>query len=174
MKSRPTAIVVECSKDERVWVRHAAKLRGMSLPEYVKQAINTSLRREGVDGLGSTEGREQRLIFQALAIETILREAGIGPCSLGEGVRKLLNQRDAAIEKLNGDYVRRAQAILTPIDPFNVPREALVWRCHALKQALREYGKHKPGCASGWRASTGSSEIGPCDCGLDAALKDTP
>lgn len=42
-------------------------------------------------------------------------------------------------------------------------RDAIVVR-------LASFCKHKPGCASGWRASTGSSQIGPCDCGLDAAI----
>jgi hypothetical protein len=36
--------------------------------------------------------------------------------------------------------------------------------------ALATYGKHKAGCASGWRAATGSSQIGPCDCGFAAAI----
>lgn len=46
------------------------------------------------------------------------------------------------------------------------------WRVQRdeLLAALATYGKHKPGCASGWRAETGSSRIGPCDCGLAAAF----
>src|SRR3990167_5068086 len=36
--------------------------------------------------------------------------------------------------------------------------------------ALATYGKHKPGCAARWRAATGSSQLGPCDCGLAAAI----
>lgn len=39
-----------------------------------------------------------------------------------------------------------------------------------LLTALLTFGKHKPGCASGWRAATGSSQIGTCDCGLGAAI----
>lgn len=50
----------------------------------------------------------------------------------------------------------------------------LLDRIETLEQALLQYGKHKPGCACQWRAATGSSAIGPCDCGLDAALKGTP
>lgn len=54
-----------------------------------------------------------------------------------------------------------------------------VWRLHAeaiaaQREALLTYGKHKPGCTSGWRAATGSSEVGPCDCGLAAALDAFP
>lgn len=37
--------------------------------------------------------------------------------------------------------------------------------------ALLRYGRHEPGCASQWRAATGSSQIGPCDCGLSAAIE---
>jgi hypothetical protein len=44
-------IVIQCSLDERRWVEHAASLRGLSLFQYVKEAINASLRREGVDAV---------------------------------------------------------------------------------------------------------------------------
>lgn len=46
-----TEIVVNCTKDERDWVRHAARLRRLSLAEYVKQAINRALRHDGVDAV---------------------------------------------------------------------------------------------------------------------------
>lgn len=39
-----------------------------------------------------------------------------------------------------------------------------------LREALTEYGQHRIGCRSKWRAKTGSSDIGPCDCGLDDAI----
>jgi len=48
---------------------------------------------------------------------------------------------------------------------------ALTRERDALRAALVLYGKHKPGCASGWRAATGSSQIGPCDCGLDQVIE---
>jgi hypothetical protein len=44
-------LVVFCSKDEAVYLQHAAGLRGLSVSEYVKQAINASLLREGVDAV---------------------------------------------------------------------------------------------------------------------------
>lgn len=39
------------TKDERDWVKHAARLRNLTLREYIIQAINASLRREGVDAV---------------------------------------------------------------------------------------------------------------------------
>jgi hypothetical protein len=42
---------IACTDEELDWVRHAAKLRGLSLVEYVKRAINASLQREGVDAV---------------------------------------------------------------------------------------------------------------------------
>lgn len=38
-------------QQERSWVRHAAKLRGISLQEYVKRAINAALVKQGVDAI---------------------------------------------------------------------------------------------------------------------------
>jgi hypothetical protein len=35
---------------------------------------------------------------------------------------------------------------------------------------LAAFGKHGRGCASGWRAATGASQIGECDCGFIAAI----
>ena len=39
----------------------------------------------------------------------------------------------------------------------------------ALLVALAQFGQHRPGCASQWRAATGSRQSGPCDCGFLAA-----
>jgi predicted DNA binding CopG/RHH family protein len=50
-RKAPTRIVIRASEDELDWVKHAASLRQMSLAEYVKRAINTQLRREGVDAV---------------------------------------------------------------------------------------------------------------------------
>jgi len=44
-------IVMRVSEDEREWVKHAAALRGLSLTEYIKRAVNASLCREGVDAV---------------------------------------------------------------------------------------------------------------------------
>jgi len=42
---------VPMTAEELDWVRHAAKLRHVSTVEYVRQAINTRLRHEGVDAV---------------------------------------------------------------------------------------------------------------------------
>lgn len=42
---------VQMTADERNWVRHAADLRHLPIEEYVKRAINTQLRHEGVDAV---------------------------------------------------------------------------------------------------------------------------
>lgn len=44
-------IAIDASDEEADWIRHAAKLRGLSMSEYIKRAINASLRREGVDAV---------------------------------------------------------------------------------------------------------------------------
>ena len=44
-------IVVNATVDEYDWVKHAASLVHLSLAEYVKRAINASLRKEGVDAV---------------------------------------------------------------------------------------------------------------------------
>lgn len=44
-------IPIVVSLDEYDWVKHAASLRGLSVAEYVKRAINAQLRREGVDAV---------------------------------------------------------------------------------------------------------------------------
>ena len=45
------SITITLTKEEREWVAHAARLCRVSLREYVIQAINTRLRREGVDAV---------------------------------------------------------------------------------------------------------------------------
>jgi hypothetical protein len=45
----PLEIIV--TDDEAAQVRHAARLRHLSTGEYIKRAINASLRREGVDAV---------------------------------------------------------------------------------------------------------------------------
>lgn len=44
-------IAIAVDAEEYRWVKHAASLRHVSLAEYVKQAINASLRKEGVDAV---------------------------------------------------------------------------------------------------------------------------
>ena len=44
-------IVITMTKNEREWIQHAARLRHLSLREYVVRSINASLRREGVDAV---------------------------------------------------------------------------------------------------------------------------
>ena len=50
---------------------------------------------------GGVAGRVDvaRLVAQAHAISSLLSEAGVGPCSLPEGVRLLMNDRDQLKEK---------------------------------------------------------------------------
>lgn len=49
--NRRVSLGVRVTIMEMDWIAHAAKLRHMSFDEYVKQAINESLRREGVDAV---------------------------------------------------------------------------------------------------------------------------
>jgi uncharacterized protein (DUF1778 family) len=44
-------LILRVSADELDWVKHAASLKSQTLAEYVKRAINASLRREGVDAV---------------------------------------------------------------------------------------------------------------------------
>lgn len=44
-------VPIPMTAEERDWVKHAARLRGLSAVEYVRRAINMSLRREGVDAV---------------------------------------------------------------------------------------------------------------------------
>jgi predicted HicB family RNase H-like nuclease len=50
-------LIIRVNDTELSWVQHAAKLRHMSLAEYVRQAINASLRKEGVDAVLLRERR---------------------------------------------------------------------------------------------------------------------
>ena len=49
--SNEARLKVWMTDEEFEWVKHAANLRHVSLAEYVKRAINASLRREGVDAV---------------------------------------------------------------------------------------------------------------------------
>lgn len=53
MRHKPTdaRLIIRATKDEVDWVKHAADLRGLSMAEYVKRAINAQLQREGVDAV---------------------------------------------------------------------------------------------------------------------------
>ncbi len=51
---------VRVSAEELDWVQHAASLRALSLSEYVREAINARLRREGVDAVLLRERTEER------------------------------------------------------------------------------------------------------------------
>lgn len=44
-------IVIKATEEEYDWVCHAAKLRGLSLQEFVKRAINATLVKQGVDAV---------------------------------------------------------------------------------------------------------------------------
>jgi uncharacterized protein (DUF1778 family) len=46
-----TRLIIRATKEEVDYVKHAASLRGLSMAEYVKRAINASLRRQGVDAV---------------------------------------------------------------------------------------------------------------------------
>jgi hypothetical protein len=58
--SRPHRLSVAASRDEYEWVLHAAKLRHMSAAEYIRRAINASLRREGVDAVLFRESADEQ------------------------------------------------------------------------------------------------------------------
>jgi hypothetical protein len=44
-------LVIRASAEELAWVRHAARLRHLSMAEYVKRAINAALCQQGVDAV---------------------------------------------------------------------------------------------------------------------------
>lgn len=44
-------LILRATQDELRQVKHAASLRGLSMAEYVKRAINHSMMREGVDAV---------------------------------------------------------------------------------------------------------------------------
>lgn len=58
-RTKNDRIIIRTTVEEREWVTHAASLRGLSLAEYVRRAINVSLRHEGVDAVLFLE-RERR------------------------------------------------------------------------------------------------------------------
>lgn len=47
----PAGIAIFDSREESDWVKHAARLRGMSWREYVRRAVNERLQRDGVDAV---------------------------------------------------------------------------------------------------------------------------
>ena len=53
MKSRRDFVTLEVlvKRDELDWLKHASKLRRLSVSEYVKRAVNTQLCKEGVDAV---------------------------------------------------------------------------------------------------------------------------
>ncbi len=53
-------ISIDASKEEADWVRHAAKLHGVNVSEYVKRAINAALRKQGVDAVLFAERDDKR------------------------------------------------------------------------------------------------------------------
>lgn len=57
---RMVYLSVYCMEEEREWVKHAAKLRGLSMAEYVKRAVNAALIRDGVDAYLFAEKDEPR------------------------------------------------------------------------------------------------------------------
>lgn len=82
----------------------------------------------------------------------------------------LLREENARLTQERDEASRRADVEADGALEANDRWGAAEGRIVALRAALATYGQHKRGCASKWRAATGSSEIGPCDCGLDAAL----
>jgi hypothetical protein len=48
---RSKFIEIRTTNDEYEWVEHAAKLCGLDVDQYVRQAINVALQRQGVDAV---------------------------------------------------------------------------------------------------------------------------
>jgi hypothetical protein len=44
-------LLIRATREELEWLRHAARLRHLPVSEYVKEALNARLRREGVDAV---------------------------------------------------------------------------------------------------------------------------
>ena len=44
-------LMIACAASEMDWLRHAARLRGVSVAEYVLEAVNVRLCKEGVDAV---------------------------------------------------------------------------------------------------------------------------
>ena len=61
----------------------------------------------------SAEVGLQRHIEQAHAIASLLSEAGVGPCSLPEGVRLLMNDRDRLADALAAERIETAHLRVT-------------------------------------------------------------
>lgn len=57
---KPARFNMKASADELDWLKHAASLRNLSMSEYVRQAINARLRREGVDAVLFREKDDER------------------------------------------------------------------------------------------------------------------
>ncbi len=54
-------LIIRASDDEVRYVQHAASLRNITMAEYVRRAVNASLRSDGVDAvLFAEDGREPR------------------------------------------------------------------------------------------------------------------
>jgi uncharacterized protein (DUF1778 family) len=51
MATKSAQITVRCSAQEYDWALHAARLKRMTLREYVVRAVNDSLVRDGVDAV---------------------------------------------------------------------------------------------------------------------------
>ena len=73
-------IIFRATKDEKDWLTHAARLRHLSVSEYIKEAINTRLRREGVDAVcfavrseSSQGNRVTHAVGQCLRLKTACR-----------------------------------------------------------------------------------------------------
>ena len=47
----PHQLRINATREELDWVRHAAKLQGMAVSEFVKRAINDRLVKMGVDAV---------------------------------------------------------------------------------------------------------------------------
>lgn len=63
-------LILRVTRNELDWVKRAARLRHLSLAEYVKRAINASLQREGVDAVLFTE-REPAIITRHASAQSV-------------------------------------------------------------------------------------------------------
>ena len=82
----------------------------------------------------SAEVGLQRHIEQAHAISSLLSEAGVGPCSLPEGVRLLMNDRDRLADALAAERIentRLREAFVTMEKAYNEAEAAIA--------ALKDY-----------------------------------
>ena len=44
-------LLIRATREELEWLRHAASLAHLPVGEYVKEALNTRMRKEGVDAV---------------------------------------------------------------------------------------------------------------------------